>query len=70
MPTLDYKASLDKCKLLAIKAAKELYYGPEVIKEIEKAESERRITYIMNKARHDVIDRDRYKAWARKRKVG
>lgn len=67
MPTLDYKASLDKCKLLAIKAAKELYYGPEVIEAIENAESERRITYIMNKARHDVIDKERYKTWTRKR---
>lgn len=59
MATLDYEVSLTKSKILAIKAAKELFYGPDVIEALEKAESERRITYIMNKARHDFIDQDR-----------
>ncbi len=62
--------SLQKYKNLMIRAAKDLCYGPEVIDAIKKAESERRITYIMNKARHDTIERDRYKAWSRKKKVG
>lgn len=59
MPTLDYEVSLSKSKRLAIKTAKDLFYGPAVIESIKKAESERRITYILNKARHDVMDQDR-----------
>lgn len=70
MTTLNYKSSLQKHKNVMIRAAKDLGYGPDVIDAIKTAESERRISYIMSKARHDVIDRDRYKSWARKRKVG
>lgn len=39
-------------KIQAIKAAKELYYGKDVVKRLKEAKSDAEVACIMNTARH------------------